>query len=61
MVVGVDRNIYKVCLCLCVMSELKEVVLRPICKRCKSGMVNVRVDGSIICRRCGYDSKEDKE
>lgn len=27
---------------------------KPFCERCKSNTVYVTVDGTVICRRCGY-------
>jgi len=33
---------------------------RPVCPRCESGTVYVRKDMSLVCRRCGYDSRRDE-
>jgi DNA-directed RNA polymerase subunit RPC12/RpoP len=30
---------------------------RPKCKKCESGFVYIKKDGSIVCRRCGYITK----
>ena len=32
----------------------------PKCKRCGSTSVYTKIDGTIICKRCGYNSKEEK-
>ena len=34
---------------------------RTICEACGSGFTYVRKDGSVYCRSCGYDSKEEKK
>lgn len=30
---------------------------RPLCPKCESGKVNLRVDMSLKCHRCGYESR----
>ncbi len=30
-----------------------ETIRRPVCPACKSGMVRVIRDGTIVCNRCG--------
>ena len=30
---------------------------KPVCPKCGSGQVRFRADKSMICSRCGYDSK----
>ena len=34
---------------------------RPLCPRCEGGRVYVPKDMSLVCRRCGYDSRRDEE
>lgn len=33
---------------------------RPVCPKCGSGNIVVRADQSILCRRCGNDSRRVK-
>ena len=40
--------------------ETKEVFKRPTCRRCGSGTVRVRRDGSVVCYRCGYVDKNNE-
>lgn len=41
--------------------EIVEVFEKPKCKRCGSSVVRVRVNGSIICYRCGYVDESNKK
>jgi ribosomal protein S27AE len=34
---------------------------KPVCPKCGSGSIVVRKDKSILCRRCGNDTKGDKK
>ena len=33
---------------------------RPKCPKCGSGNIYFRRDKTLTCRRCGYDSRDDK-
>ena len=40
----------------------EEIKKEPECPRCKRKYnLYFRVDGSLFCRSCGYNSKKDKE
>ena len=34
---------------------------KKICESCGSGFTYIRKDGSVFCRKCGFDSREEKE
>lgn len=41
------------------MKENEKVI--PTCPKCSRKNVVFRVDGSLFCRSCGYDSKKEKQ
>ncbi len=33
---------------------------RPTCPKCGAGNINMRVDGSLYCKRCGKESTKEE-
>ena len=31
-----------------------ETVKKPVCPKCGSSYIYIRINGEIVCRRCGY-------
>lgn len=38
-----------------------EIFQIPWCKRCGTKAVYTRVDGSVVCKRCGYIQKKENQ